>query len=118
MADDFIISSHALERFEERFPELWTNRRKVGKLIHGETMDALEAGRSSYFPPPELSNKDPEIDKWRKEKGLIVWTPMKSRGYVLLLKEEGTVVATVLKKQTPARTRGGLYGTNPIRETG
>lgn len=108
VTDDFIISVHALERFEERFPTLWTNDNDAGMFIYQETMDALDAGRVGSVPPLELAAND--FDRWTAGKSRIVWTPTKDRGYVLVDGTDGVTVATVLvgRKSEEARTR--LYG--------
>ena len=67
---------------QERFPGLWTNDEEVAQLIHGEVTDALIAGRASFVAPLELVEN---ISRWEARRGgLTVWTPMKSRGYVLI----------------------------------
>lgn len=104
---DFIVSAHALERFEERFPELWTDEQEVANLIHGECEEALTEGRASWVPPLELANND--LDRWQAGKGLNVWTIDKSRGYVLLESPEGMLVTTVLKGKTSDDARRMLY---------
>jgi hypothetical protein len=106
--DDFVISVHALERFEERFPTLWTNDDDVGLLIYHETMDALAEKRVASFPPLELANND--LDRWGPGKSRIVWTPNKMRGYVLVDGQEGLTVATVLIGRTAAEARRKMYG--------
>lgn len=107
--DDFVISVHALERFEERFPSLWTNDDDVGLFIYHETMDALDAGRVSSVPPLELATND--LDRWAPGKARIVWVPMKTRGYVLIDGDDGScTVATVLIGRETEEARSRLYG--------
>lgn len=106
--EDFIISIHALERFEERFPEDWSNDADVGQTIYDEAMDALEAGRTSTIPPLEFADND--IALWSDRKSRIVWTPGKERGYVIVDGYEGMTVATVLKGTPTEQARSKLFG--------
>ena len=105
---DFIISIHALERFEERFPSLWTDDDDIGNLIYRETMDALNEGRVGSVPPLELANND--LERWVSGKSKIAWVPDKTRGYVLVEGEDGMTVATVLVGRTTEEARSRLYG--------
>lgn len=105
---DFIISIHALERFQERFPGLWTNDDDVGMFIYHEAMDALDAGRTATVAPLEFATFD--MDKWVAGDAKIVWTPLKTRGYVLVEDGEGTTVATVLTGSPTEKARSRLYG--------
>jgi len=107
-AEDFVISIHALERFEERFPEEWSNDDDVGKTIYAEAMDAFEAGRRSTLPPLEFADND--ISRWADRKSTIVWTPSKRRGYVIVDGYEGMTVATVLLGQPTDEARSKLFG--------
>lgn len=107
VSDDFIISVHALERFEERFPTLWTNDDDVGLFIYHETMDALDAGRVSSVPPLELATND--LDRWTPGNARIVWVPLKTRGYVLVDGKDGVTVATVLVGRATTAARNRLY---------
>lgn len=107
-SDDFVVSIHALERFEERFPNLWTNDDDVGMFIYRETMDALDAGRIASIPPLELADYD--LTQWKARKSRVVWEPKKTRGYVLVDGDEGLTVATVLSGKTTVEARGKLYG--------
>lgn len=113
MPDDFVVSVHALDRFEERFPEEWSNDGEVGETIYHETMEALEAGRVSSIAPLEFADND--IARWGDRKSKIVWNQAKTRGYVIVDGYEGMTVATVLVGQkTGARDK--LYGaTRPKR---
>jgi hypothetical protein len=106
--DDFIVSIHAVERFEERFPDLWTNDDDAGQFIYRETMDALDSGRVASVPPLELADND--LRRWKARKSKIVWIPEKTRGYVLVDGEEGMTVATVLVGKTTTEARSRLYG--------
>lgn len=94
MSDDFIVSAHALERFEERLPSLYRNDQQAARLIHKECTAAIKEGRSGKLAPIELSHYDSRL--WKANKGLVVWIRSKTRGYVLLDTPEGTVVTTVL----------------------
>ena len=105
--DDFVVSIHALERFEERFPDEWSNDQDVGQTIYDETMDAFAAGRMSTLPPLEFADND--ISLWADRKSKIVWTPTKERGYVIVDGYEGMTVATVLVGQSTAEARSKLY---------
>jgi hypothetical protein len=106
-APDFVISVHALERFEERFPGLWTNDDDIGLLIYNETMDALNDGRVASIAPLEFANND--LDRWVAGKSKIVWVPLKTRGYVLIDGYEGMTVATVLVGKPSSDARRRLY---------
>lgn len=112
--DDFIVSVHALERFQERFPTLWTNDEDTGMFIYHETMDALNEGRVASVPPLELANND--IGRWRSASSRIAWVPMKTRGYVLVDGSEGLTVATVLVGRTATEARSRLYGEHKRRK--
>lgn len=96
--DDFIVTVHALQRFEERFPELveGLNDQQTGRLIYDEAMEALDQGRRASVPPLELAPSG--RDRWiaNKKDALTVWVPDKMRGYVLLDVAEGTLVVTTL----------------------
>lgn len=105
--NDFVISVHALERFQERFPTLWTNDDDVGLLMYHESMDALNEGRVASVPPLELANDD--LSRWGAGKSKIVWTPNKTRGYVLVDGVDGLTVATVLIGKTSAEARSRMY---------
>ena len=112
--ENFIISVHALERFEERFPTLWTNDEDVGLLIYHETMDALAEGRVASVPPLELANND--IQRWTAAKSRIAWVPMKTRGYVLIDGYDGMTVATVLVGRPASEARSRMYGERKRRK--
>jgi len=103
-----VVSVHALDRFEERFPEEWASDRDVGQLIYQETMEAFEAGRVSHIPPLEFADND--ISRWNARKSKIVWVPEKTRGYVIVDGYEGMTVATVLVGQPAEQARNKLYG--------
>lgn len=98
-AADFVVTAHALERMEERFPKLTEemNDTKQAELMQEEVMDALEAGRHGTVPPVELSAR--AVERWthRKRGGYVAWTRGKERGYVLQEDEtEGLIVLTVI----------------------
>lgn len=112
--DDFIVSVHALERFQERFPGLWTNDDDVGLLIYHETMDALAEGRVASVPPLELAAND--ITRWQANNSRIAWVPLKTRGYVLIDGHDGTTVATVLTGRPVNEARSRLYGERKRRK--
>lgn len=115
--DDFIITVHALERFQERFPGLWTNDDDVGLLIYNETMDALAEGRVASVAPLEFANHD--LDRWGAAKSRIAWVPLKTRGYVLVEGDDGTTVATVLVGSPSNEARSRLYkGAKKPKENG
>lgn len=112
--DDFIVTAHALDRFQERFPDLYKDDQQAATLIHEECDDALVNGRASFVPPLELALND--LDRWEAGKGLTVWTPSKERGYVLLETEDGLLVATVLIGRSTVEARRRLYADEKARE--
>lgn len=115
--DDFIISVHALERFEERFPTLWTSEDDVGYFIYEETMDALENDRVSFVLPVEFASND--LDKWDAGRSQLAWTVHRTRGYVLHDNEDGLLVATVLLGRPVQEARAYRYRKSksvPLRE--
>lgn len=95
---DFIVTIHALERMEQRFRDLCSglSDRVVGELIHGEVMDAIDAGRRAKMPPIELAPSGHERWLAQRKNGSVVWNEDKSRGYVLQDTDEGMFVLTVL----------------------
>lgn len=114
--DNFVISVHALERFQERFPDLWTNDDDVGMFIYEETMDAIAAGRVASVPPLEFANND--LTRWVAGKSKIVWAPLKTRGYVIVDGYEGMTVATVLVGAPSSVARQRLYGGTKSKQSG
>ena len=116
MLDDFIVTVHALERFQERFPTLWTNDEDVGLLIYEETMEAIDAGRVSTVAPLELATYD--LNRWAPGKARFVWVSSKERGYVILNGNNGLTVATVLVGQTTEAARSRLYARKKSKTTG
>lgn len=114
LTDDFIVSVHALERFQERFPSLWTNDDDVGMLIYNEVMDAMSEGRIASVAPIEFANYD--IDRWVAGRSKIVWVPLKTRGYVLVDGYDGMTVATVLVGKPSSEARSRLYKGTPGRK--
>jgi hypothetical protein len=98
VGSDFIVTIHALERMVERFPELVSGKDdgEIGALIHGEVMDALDAGRFGSVAPLELApTGHAQWDGSRKD-GYVTWTADKRRGYVMQEGEEGLLVLTVI----------------------
>ena len=95
-ATDFVVTIHALERMEERFPELsgGMSDRQQAELMQREVMDALDGGRYGCVPPIELAAR--AIDRWEHQApgGYVAWTQKKDRGYVL--QEEGETGLTVV----------------------
>jgi len=110
-SSDFVVTIHAFERMEERFPDLIKGMSDVEQahLIRDEVMDALDAGRHGSIPPIELSPR--ALERWivRQRGSYVVWTKEKDRGYVLQDDdEEGTLVLTVLfgvKREIALRER-------------
>lgn len=111
--DAFIISIHALERFEERFPDVCACDDDIGQLIYRETMDALDAGRIASVPPLELSTYD--LERWRASKAKVAWTAEKDRGYVLVTDQDGMTVKTVLVGQETSLARSRVYQTGKYK---
>ena len=98
-ATDFVVTIHAFERMEERFPHLVRGKSddSQARLMQKEVMEALEKGRYGSVPPVELSAKS--VDRWehRKSGGYVAWTQDKGRGYILQEdEEEGLIVLTVI----------------------
>jgi hypothetical protein len=110
MNDDLVITGHALERMEERWPKLCAGLtdEEVGRLIQGEVNDALVRERVSHICPLELANTN--IARWRAEKNVLyVWTENKERGYVISYRDDGIVVLTTLIGQAHAVARKKLH---------
>ena len=106
---DFVVTIHALERMEERFPQLVEKMSDTGQaeLIHKEVMDALDSGRHGMVPPLELAAR--ATDRWehRRQGGYVAWTQDKGRGYVLQEHaEEGLIVLTVLTGEGREEAQG------------
>jgi hypothetical protein len=98
-ATDFVVTIHAFERLEQRFPDLVSNMsdRDQAKLVHREVMDAIDSGRHGRVPPLELSSKIG--DRWmvREQNTFFVWTQDKKRGYLMREDpDEGLLVVTVI----------------------
>ena len=98
-AADFVVTIHALERMEERFPAIADERtdEEVGVFIQSEVNDALEAGRYGSTVPIELAPHG--ADSWRQRNpgAYGVWDREKTRGYIVVEDpDEGMVVLTVL----------------------
>ena len=108
-ARDFIVTAHALERFQERFSSVYRTDEMESKRIHRECMQALEAGRVSYVPPLEFANYN--VADWAPDRSRFVWTLNKERGYVIVEDEQGDMtVATVLVGEPLKTAREKLYG--------
>jgi hypothetical protein len=94
---DFVVTAHAFERLEERFPEWIESKSEYDQatMIHEEVMDALDDGRHANVPPVELS---PASERWKaSEKGsYYVWTADKKRGYLMREVKGDLLVVTVL----------------------
>lgn len=108
-SDDLIITIHALERIEERWPRITIGLTdlEVARLIQDEVNDALVAGRCHHSCPLELANTN--LARWRVEKNIqFVWTKNKERGYVIAEREEGIVVLTTLIGQDPEQAKRKL----------
>jgi hypothetical protein len=103
-----------LERFQERFPELWTSDEDAGRLIHAECEDALVSGRCSSYAPLELASTG--LSRQSAD-GLVVWEPTKMRGYVLEeTVKDGMLVVTVLKGAPLEEARKKLHQTDHRRK--
>jgi hypothetical protein len=111
-AADFVVTIHALERMEERFPDLigGMDDRSLGEFIHGEVMDALEAGRQAKMAPLELAPHG--MRRWvsAKKDSYVVWNEDKLRGYVMQDADEGLLVLTVLTGGDREEKRRKLLG--------
>lgn len=112
--DDFVVTGHALERMEARWPRLVLGMSdgQIANLIHEEVIDALEHGRHAVVPPIELASIDLEIHVMREgEKGAMCWTADKKRGYVYRTGPDGLVVMTVVAGQERTHAiRSKLHG--------
>lgn len=98
-ATDFVVTIHALERMEERFPDIVETRtdEEVGLFIQSEVHDALDSGRYGPTVPIELAPHG--VDRWRQRNpgAYGVWDREKTRGYIVVEdQEEGMLVLTVL----------------------
>lgn len=107
---DMVITIHAQERMEERWPDLVQelDDEELGRLIQGEVNDALVAGRHGIYCPIELANKS--VERWRaKRGGWYCWNKEKTRGYVCHeSKAEGIVVLTTLIGDTKEKAQRKL----------
>lgn len=98
-ASDFVVTIHAQERMEERFPELAAGKSAMGlaTLMHTEINDAIWARRKSTVPPIELSARGVERWESKKQGSYYVWTKDKTRAYLIVEDpEEGMLVLTVI----------------------
>lgn len=96
---DFVVTIHALERLEQRFPKLIAGLgdKEQADLVHEEVMEALDCRRYGIVPPIEIASRSP--DRWitRTRDSYFCWTKDKTRGYLLKDdEEEGLLVLTVL----------------------
>lgn len=110
-SNDMTITVHALERMEERWPELTEglDDLEIAHTIQGEVNDALVAGRRHQTCPIELANNN--LARWRVEKDVwYVWNEDKTRGYVISDplddpdrsdRSQGITVMTTLVGQDP-----------------
>ena len=98
-ATDFVVTIHALERMEERFPEITNTRtdEEVGIFIQSEVHDALDSGRHNSTVPIELAPHGGDSWRQRNPGAYGVWNREKTRGYIVVEDEdEGMLVLTVL----------------------
>jgi len=95
----YVISGHALDRFEERYPvDVGATVRATAERIQAEVEEALVAGRVSSVCPREL---------WQRTRNLVVardgkeyvWLRDKSRGYVIRDAGDEIHVLTVLRRR-------------------
>ena len=121
-SDDFVVTIHALLRFEERIQRGLSDQ-EMAAVIHDDVMDALCDGRHGYVPPLELANNALERTVKFGTDSFYAWTRDKSRGYVLRDDPDGLHVMTVLRGVTHAqalrklfRGRGGRYRRPPQLE--
>lgn len=107
---DFIVTIHAFERIEERFPELvkGMSDRRQAELMNREVMDALDHGRYSTSAPLEFTSK--AIQNWinRRPDSYFVWTQDKKRAYLVQENNEGISVVTVLARSDIAVVVGRM----------
>ena len=59
-SDDFTVTVHALERFQERFTSIWRSDPQEAQRIHRECQEAFRDGRTGSVAPIELAHNDPE----------------------------------------------------------
>lgn len=110
MNGDMTVTVHALERMEERWPELTEGMtdEEIARLIQGEVNDALIAGRTGTYCPIELANRN--VTRWgAKNGGWYCWNEDKSRGYACRQDDkDGLVVLTTLIGDTSGGARTKL----------
>lgn len=95
---DFVVTAHALERMEARWPSLveGMSDEEIAVLIHEEVHEAFRGGRYAFVPPVELASLDPDLHiRRRGVLGETCWTRDKKRGYVFREGHDGLVVMTV-----------------------
>jgi len=94
----YVISGHALERFEERYPGLvGRDDDETARLIQAEVEEALRAGRVSHVCPREMWPRTLSRAVNRVRGGEFVWTPARDRGYAICDRGDEVVVTTVLR---------------------
>jgi hypothetical protein len=94
---DFIVSAHALERLEERFPDLAHDDELVqAHLVRTEVFDAMDSGRTSKVVPLELASWRIENEVARDKGSFYAWTEGKVRGYLVKRSGDDMVVVTAL----------------------
>lgn len=107
---DMVISIHALERMETRWPGLCEGLtdEEVARVIQGEINDAVVGGRYGDMCPLELANNN--VERWRARKGVwFSWNEDKTRGFAVADDwEEGVVVLTTLIGDTAEKARQKL----------
>jgi len=97
MSVRYVISGHALERFEERYPELvGGDDNETARLIQAEVEEALRAGRVSHVLPREMWGYTRERAV-NREGGEFVWTAARDRGYAICDRGDEVVVTTALR---------------------
>ena len=95
---DFVVTGHALERMESRWPALVAGKTdlEIAELVHEEVFEAFRGGRYAFVPPIELASLDPDLHIRRSGVlGETCWTRDKKRGYVFREGQDGLVVMTV-----------------------
>lgn len=107
--DDLIISIHALERMEQRWPSLCEglSDEQIGLVIQKEVDDAWDKNRHHRVCPLELAHSN--IHKWKVEKNVwYLWTEGKDRGYVIADRPDGVTVLTTLVGESKEKAKRKL----------